>query len=164
MERLKTVAAAIASDAAQPETAFGALNAMAERVVGVKLFTLSVFDRKAQQARRLYSNMPDAYPVSGLKPVVEDEWTQHVLDQHHTFVANDIDGIAEVFPDFELIKSLGCQSVMNIPIAVNGNVLGTINCLHDADFYTEARVAQADILKLPGAACFMLNALLEGDR
>lgn len=164
MGHVKTVAEAIASDGPQPQTAFDALHHMAVRVVGVKLFTLSTFDRKVGEARRLYSNMPEAYPISGLKPVEEDDWTQLVLDDHQTFVANDIDGIADVFPDFELIKSLGCQSVVNVPISVQGAVVGTINCLHEAGYYTAERLAQTEVLKLPGAACFMLNLLLQGDR
>jgi GAF domain-containing protein len=99
----------------------------------------------------------DAYPELGTKPVNETWWTDHVLDGHKTFVANDIDAIAEVFPDHELIASLGCQSVINVPIIINGAVYGTINCLDEAGHYTPERVAASDALKLPGAAAFLLN-------
>ena len=73
-----------------------------------------------------------------------------------TFVANDIDGIAAVFADHELIRSLGCESVINVPIVVAGEVLGTINCLHEAGFYTEregrgGRGAEAARRRLPAA-------------
>ena len=67
-----------------------------------------------------------------------------------------------MFDDFELIRSLGCESVINVPIVVDGDVLGTINCLHEAGFYTPERVAAADALKLPGAACLLLNKTLNG--
>jgi hypothetical protein len=36
-------------------------------------------------------------------------------------------------------------------------VLGTINCLHEAGFYTGEKTAAADGLKIPGAACLLLN-------
>ena len=72
-------------------------------------------------------------------------------------VANDIAGIAAVFPDHALIKSLGCESVINVPIVIGGEVLGTINCLHVAGFYTEEKVAASEGLKLPGAVCVLLD-------
>lgn len=155
---------AIAANEQQPIMAFAALQKMTEDTVGVKLFTLTVFDTGARLARRIYSNMPEAYPISGTKPIDEDSWTQHVLDEHQIFVANDISAIADVFPDFDLIRSLDCQSVINIPAVVNGTVVGTVNCLHDAGFYTSQRITAAKALMLPAAACFMLNSLLQGDQ
>ena len=73
--------------------------------------------------------MPEAYPVFGTKEVEEGFWTGHVLDRHETFVANTIEDIAEVFDDHELIRSLGCEPVINVPVVVGGKILGTINCL-----------------------------------
>ena len=93
------------------------------------------FDPRTRLAQRIYSNMPDAYPVSGTKPANPTEWSRLVLEEKKTFVANDIDGIARVFDDHELIRSLGCESVMNVPIIVAGEVIGTINCLHEAVLY-----------------------------
>jgi GAF domain-containing protein len=141
----------------QPEAAFRAMARLTEELVGVRLFTLMTFDPATRGARRLYSNMPDIYPVLGTKPINDTYWTGRVLEQHRTFVANSIDGIAEVFDDHALIRSLGCESVINVPIVVAGETLGTINCLHEAGFYTPQRVEASEALKLPGAACFLLN-------
>lgn len=149
------VAALAAANAAN--AAFDALWHMTEERVGVKLFTLMSFDAETGVAARFYSNMPDAYPVSGTKPVNTTDWSRQVLAEHRTFVANDIEAIAEVFYDHELIKSLGCESVINVPIVIDGSVAGTINCLHEAGFYTDDRIAAAEALKLPAAACLLLN-------
>ena len=147
----------LASEQNQPWAAFDALCALTDTIVGHKLFTLMTFDNVEGEASRIYSNMPDAYPVSGKKPAREDDWSRHVIGGRQTFVANTIDAIAEVFPDHELIRSLGCQSVINVPIFVAGRFLGTINCLHEAEHYTPDRVAASEALKLPGAACFLLQ-------
>lgn len=152
--------AALGATGSQPTTVFDALNALTEALVGVRLFTLMTFDAASGEARRIYSNMPDAYPVLGTKPVNETHWTGVVLDRHETFVANDIDEIAQVFDDFELIRSLGCESAINVPIVVDGSVIGTINCLHEAGFYTAERVEASNRLKLPGAAAFLLDRLI----
>ncbi|KAB2861816.1 MAG: GAF domain-containing protein, partial [Bauldia sp.] len=106
---------------------------------------------------RIYSNMPAAYPVSGTKPANETDWSRVVMGEGRTFVANDIDGIAEVFSDHELIRSLGCESVMNVPVVVAGRVIGTINCLDAAGHYTPDRIEAAEALKLPGAVCLLLQ-------
>lgn len=143
----------------QPAAAFDALCALARETVGARLFTVMTFDPETRAAQRIYSNMPDAYPVSGTKPANETDWSRVVMGEGRTFVANDIDGIAAVFSDHELIRSLGCESVINVPIVVGGAVLGTINCLHEAGYYTPERVAAAEALKLPGAVCLLLNEL-----
>lgn len=150
---------AVAADGVTPETLFAALWALTNEVVGVKLFTVMTHDGRSGAARRTYSNMPDAYPVSGTKPANETDWSRQVITNKQTFVANDIDAIAAVFDDHVLIKSLGCESVINVPVIVGGEVLGTINCLHEAGFYTKDKVEAAEALKLPGAICLLLDRL-----
>ena len=148
---------AMAERGAQPDAVFDALKALTDEVVGVKLFTVMTHDSVKGVAQRIYSNMPDAYPVSGTKPANETDWTRQVITEKRTFVANDIEGIAQVFSDHELIRSLGCESVINVPIVVDGAVLGTINCLHEAGFYTPDKIEAAEALKVPGAVCLLLN-------
>lgn len=159
--KLNMIAAAVAEADNQPQSAFDALCSLTGDLVGHKLFTLMTFDQATGEACRIYSNMPDAYPVSGKKPAQENDWSRHVIDGKQIFVANTIDDIANVFPDYELIKSLGCESVINVPIFVAGRFLGTINCLHEAGYYTPGRVAASEALKLPGATCFLLQHSLD---
>ena len=148
---------AIEAPGAGPQAAFEALCRLAQQSVGAKLFTVTLQDRASGGSRRAFSNMPQAYPVSGTKPADRTDWSRQVLVEKRTFVANDIDSIAAVFPDHALIRSLGCESVINVPIVIAGEVLGTINCLHEAGFYTSERVTASEGLKLPGAVCVLLN-------
>lgn len=141
----------------KPQTAFAALEVLAKEIVGVKLFTIMTSDTRARLSERIYSNMPEAYPVSGTKPYNETHWSEIALKQKRTFVANTIDDIAQVFDDHELIQSLGCESVINVPIVVAGEVVGTLNCLAAAGHYTDERVKAAEALKLPGAVCMLLH-------
>lgn len=152
-----TIVAALAAQDSQPQKAFDALCELSKKIVRHRLFTLMTFDEENGEASRFYSNMPDAYPVSGKKPAQENDWSRQVIDERRTFVANDIEAIASVFPDYELIRSLGCESVINVPIFVAGHFLGTINCLDEAGHYTPERVAASEALKLPGAACFLMQ-------
>lgn len=143
----------------QPEKTFEALAELVSQTIGAKLFTTMAIHHDRGVVVRNYSNMPDAYPVSGEKDLKKDRWSDLVQGQHKTFVANSIEEIASVFPDYELIQSLGCESCINIPVTIDGEVVGTLNCLHDAGYYTAERVEAANALKLPGAVAFLLNAI-----
>ena len=138
-----------------------ALESLVHETVGIKLFTLMKIDRTRGVARRTFSNQPQAYPTSGEKPLEDNAWTEQVQVRKETFVANSIEEIAAVFSDYELIQSLGCESCINVPVVIGGSVVGTLNCLHEADHYTAERVAAAESLKQAGALAFLLDAVLE---
>ncbi|MFV2051297.1 GAF domain-containing protein [Aliiroseovarius sp. YM-037] len=121
--------------------AFDALCDLTQAVVGAKLFTIMTVDMEAGVARRAYTNDPVNYPTSGTKPVEMDSWFEVVHDRHETFVANTLAEIDAVFPDAELIGQLGCGSVVNLPIIEDGQLVATMNILHEEQYYTPARVA-----------------------
>lgn len=150
------IAAAAARAGNQPEATFRALENLVQDTIGVRLFTLMEVDHARNVAWRSYSNMPRAYPTLGEKPRVQNRWSDIVDGRHETFVANTIEDIAEVFPDHALIKSLGCESCLNLPIVIDGRLRGTLNCLDVAGHYTPERVAAAETLKTAGALAFLL--------
>lgn len=159
---MKTISKAIASPENQPEVTFQALEALVQRHIGARLFTLMEIDQDRRMARRSYSNMPLAYPVSGEKPVLKNVWSEIVDVRHETFVANSIEEIAAVFEDHALIQSLGCESCLNLPIVIKGTLWGTLNCLDVAGHYTAERVAAAQELKAAGAMAFLLAKAIRG--
>ena len=130
--------------------AFGALQALVQTTVGAKLFTFMTVDMKAEVARRAYTSDPQNYPTSGTKPIRYDSWFDIVHKERQYFVANTIADIAKVFPDYELIDSLGCQSVVNMPVVLGGELVGTVNMLDVEGYYTPARVAVIrEVLAVP---------------
>src|SRR5690606_37862549 len=108
---------AIAHDSGT-DAAWIALKTLARDVIGAKLFTTMTVDMKDEVARRAYTSDPVSYPSSGTKPIRYDSWFDVVHKQRQSFVANTIEDITKVFPDHALIGSLGCQSVINIPVEV----------------------------------------------
>lgn len=148
---------AIANDTS-PDAAWIALETLARKVIGAKLFTTMTVDMENELARRAYTSDPLSYPASGTKPIHYDSWFDIVHRDRKSFVANTIEDIAKVFPDYELIDSLGCQSVINIPVEVGGELLGTVNCLDVMDHYTPERVAASEVLKMPARLAFLAAA------
>ncbi len=121
-----------------------ALHTFAVEKVGAKLFTFTKVDLDRNAAIRFYTSDEVAYPVTGEKPVHRDDWFDHVCEKDNLFVANKIADIADVFPDYDLINFLGCQSVINIPVRVCGRLIGTANLLHEENYYTDERVQRAE--------------------
>jgi hypothetical protein len=145
-----------------PEAIFAALDDLAQSLVGVRLFSCSIFNRAKLQARRVYTNNPDVYPLSGLKVIVPNRWTETVLDRREVFVANTIEEIAEVFPDHQTIARLGLGSVINLPVQLSGAFLGTVNMLDRPGAYDPGRIEAAQNLHLPAIAAFASLRLAEG--
>ena len=124
---------------------------------GHKLFTVMTVDMDAGLARRIFSDHPAEYPVTGTKPIHRDAWFDIVHGEKRSFVANTINDISKVFPDFELIKSLGCGSVINLPVVLRSNLVATINLLHVEHHYTAERVTLLETqLALPAKLCSAL--------
>ncbi|MGR3762199.1 GAF domain-containing protein (plasmid) [Roseobacteraceae bacterium NS-SX3] len=139
--------------AADDTAAYSALCTLAKSTVGAKLFTVMTVDMQAMLARRAYTDDPQNYPVSGTKPVEMNSWFDIVHGRHETFAANTLADIAKVFPDAELIGRLGCGSVVNLPVLLGGDLVATVNILHEEGYYTPRRVALAEeVLTLPAMA------------
>lgn len=138
-----------------------ALQDLVQQDVGAIIYSCSTFDLVARKSRRVFTNQPQVYPVSGLKDITPNAWTKCVLDGRKTFVANTLDDIAQVFPDHPIIKSLGCGSVINMPVFLSGRFLGTVNVLHQAGHYTPDRVSRLQLLR---PAAMLAFAALEAEK
>lgn len=133
-------------DPRQPQASFEAIDRAAAAMIGHRLFTILVHHRAARESERIYSNMPAAYPVQGRKPVTDSPWMQQVMGRGLPYIGRNADDIREVFFDHELILSLGCRSVLNLPLRWRGRTLGTLNLLHDENWYGVHHVEAARLL------------------
>jgi hypothetical protein len=145
----------------QPRAILDALQTIFRREVGAKLFTVMTFDALTGLSQRIHSSHPEDYPVSGFKPLPAGQWSRTVIDARKMFVANSIDAIAQVFPDHELIRSLGCGAVVNLPVIFADSVIGAVNILDVAGFYTPARLTEIERLS-PFATMALMAARLAG--
>ncbi|MBR0845210.1 GAF domain-containing protein [Bradyrhizobium liaoningense] len=156
--RLCTVAAA-QGRVEQPDALFAALDDALQAVIGHKLFTILTYDGDSGEAARVYSNLPGPYPTGGRKRLAPGPWTEAVLDRGEAYIGRTRDDLRDVFSDHDLIASLGCESVLNMPVRWRGRTLGSLNLLHEAGWYGEDDVAAC----LPFAQ-LALPALLMTDR
>jgi hypothetical protein len=152
---LISVVAAKDSDSQQR---FAALERLANEVVGCKLFTAISWDVVGGTQRRLYTNRPDLFPQRGPKPIRKSDFSAQVIYGGQLHIANNAEALGKAFTTLDLIRAAGCEAGINIPIVSAGRTIGTINLLHEENYYTPARVAAAARLCMPALACFLLHA------
>jgi hypothetical protein len=136
-----------------PQALYGAIDAGVKRLAGHRLFTLLVVVEGGAEVERIHSSDPDAYPLTGRKPMGPTPWGNHVIKGMQPWHGRTMADIRWAFPDHALIESLGCGSCINIPVIVMGRMIGTMNVLDRENAYSDEAVAQlglfAPILALP---------------
>ncbi len=140
---------------------FPALDEVFQASIGHRLFSCSAYQMTGPEqgvAARIYSSDALNYPVSGLKEIVPNRWSDIVIRRREVFVANTVEDFADVFPDHALIASLGLGSVVNVPVSLRGDFIGTVNLLHEPGFYTDARLQVMQHLSLPAVLAFVSSA------
>lgn len=130
----------------QPGATLRALDAALAEQPGHRLFTVLVPHPRQRQSERFYSNMPDAYPVGGRKPVTASSWMQQVIGHGEPYLGRTRDSIRDAFFDYELIWSLGCESVLNLPVRWRGETVAVVNLLHREGHYEEAHIPFVRVL------------------
>lgn len=139
----------------QPAAIFQALERALAVSPGHILFTILRADRSQGFSQRVHSNMPEMYPVGGRKPITDSAWFANVLDRGNPWIGSDYAAIREAFFDHELIRSLGCESCLNVPVRWSGRSLGTLNLLHEAGHFSPASIP-----RVVTCAAFAVPALL----
>lgn len=156
LPHLAAVAAAL-REPGQPEASFAAIEAASAATIGHILITVLLRHEATGEVERFWTSHPAEYPVGGRKPMNPTFWTAQVIDGRRPYLGADYAAIKAVFFDHEVIRSLGCESVLNVPVAWNGRTLGTINLLHRAGWYRESDIPIAEtIAAFAVPACRML--------
>jgi hypothetical protein len=121
--------------AGQPQALFLALDRAMGATLGHRLFTVLRYHPEAQETERLYTSQGAAYPVGGRKAVRPTPATACLFGERRPYIGRTAADIRASFGDAELILSLGCESVLNLPVVFDGRILGTVNLLHAAGWY-----------------------------
>jgi hypothetical protein len=134
------------ADLDQPDATLRAIDAALAHDPGHILFTVLVHHPSLRQSERYYSNKPDAYPIGGGKPVTDTPWMQRVIHGGHPYIGRSRNDIAQNFFDHALIHSLGCDSILNMPVRWRGQTMGTLNLCNRAAFYDEGHLPRVRLI------------------
>ena len=125
---------------------FAAVAETADTLIGHRLFTVMAFDGPSMRVQRIYSSNATAYPPGVSKDKRDTQWGVQVLDKGHSYIGRNSNDIRENFADHEIILGLGLESILNVPVRLHGNTLGTMNLLNSADFYDTPDCVRGNIL------------------
>jgi|GEM_PF-249493 len=152
--------AASLTEMKQPDSSLAAIDRGLANTVGHKLFTVLMVDLVNDRNQRYYSNQPNAYPVGGSKQIVRtNDFFKDIVIGGKPRICYSYEDMKRAFFDHELIRSLGCESAVNYPIRWNGQTVGSLDLLHEANWYSEtdlptigifAGLAVAPMLKIIG--------------
>ncbi|MFF5093101.1 MULTISPECIES: GAF domain-containing protein [Actinosynnema] len=131
--------------------------------VGARLFTVLAWIPEREALRRVHSSHPEQYPVGGEKTVeVAAGWIDRCITHAEPYFGPDRAAVREIFADHDLIESLGCGTIVNVPVLDGDRVLGVLNLLDAEGAYTGETVAAAQ--ELAPLAVPALRAALEEAR
>ncbi|MET8998528.1 GAF domain-containing protein [Amycolatopsis sp. NPDC004169] len=115
--------------------------------LGVRLFTVLAWIPERRALRRVHSSHPAEYPVGGEKTVeVAAGWLEQCITAQEPYFGPDRAAVREIFADHRLIESLGCGSIINVPVVDGGRTLGVLNILDAEGAYDEDSVEVAESL------------------
>ncbi|MCK2220189.1 GAF domain-containing protein [Actinomadura sp. ATCC 31491] len=128
-------------------TTFEELEERVRADVGVRLFTVLAWVPERRTLRRVHTSHPEQYPVGGEKSVeVAQGWLATCIEGRRPYLGADRAAVREIFADHELIESLGCGAVVNVPVLDGDEVVGVLNLLDAEGAYDERSVAAAEAL------------------
>lgn len=114
--------------------------------LGVRLFTVLAFRDGGTVMERIFSSHPTEYPPGGRKVVARDvapDWLAACLTEQVPFFGRTPEEVDRIFKDSELIRSLGCGSIINAPIVDRGITVAALNILDVEGAYTDDDVTTA---------------------
>ena len=117
-----------------------------QEIIGHKLFTVLRYNKSSLELERIYSSNLSNYPLNRIKKLTNTDWSKMVLVDGNVYIGYNSNDIKLSFPDYELIEKLGCRSVMNIPLILEVNVVGSVNLLNKENWYNEHQVQVAKML------------------
>lgn len=154
----------VVREAGQGALLFDAVHRLAQEVIGCRLFTIMRFDASRFEVERLFSNRHDVYPLGGRKKKAGSAWGDQVLTRHQPFLGKDRDAIRTHFDDHDTLFAMGLGSILNIPVAYDGQCVGTMNLTHEEGWYDAGKMAAGLTIAAYLAAPLMASARSDSGR
>lgn len=124
------------AEPAQPGATLAALDTALAGAVGHILCTMQVH-HAGGEAERVWSNLPQAYPVGGRKLASAAPRMRELMQHGRPILIRTEDELRASYPDHAGATALGCGSAMNTPLRWQGRTLGQVNLMHRPGWYTE---------------------------
>ena len=92
---------------------------------------------------RVHSSDPATYPIGGRKRLADFPTNHAAMADGDVFLAAAKDDVRRAYADHEALFALGIESILNVPVRVDGRRLGTLNLCGAEGSFGPAEVARA---------------------
>lgn len=123
----------VLADARSADTALRLIDRSRRQIAGDSIFSIqqnvTTTNDPVDEIRlsRFYSSEAKRFPVKGAKCKTLTPWTRCLYVQGRVFVAEGAQALAQHFDDFEQMRPLGLQSVVNVPLLQGNLCYATFN-------------------------------------
>ena len=98
--------------------------------------------------QRYYSSNTNDFPVKGRKQKSLTPWTHTLFLKGQVFIAEGEKALAETFDDYELMRPLGLNSVINVPMLKGSMCYATFNVFGTRGVWQSEEIAAVRLLAL----------------
>ncbi|MDA9556586.1 hypothetical protein N9R79_03665 [Vibrio sp.] len=95
------------------------------------------------KACRCFTDRPEIYALSGMKDIIEDDWHNLVIVNKTPYICHDQTTLIEDLKDEEQFIAHNWGSAVNLPVQLNGKVVGTVNLLGKEGIYKDIDINKA---------------------
>ncbi|MFC4278190.1 GAF domain-containing protein [Achromobacter aloeverae] len=112
-------------------------------LVGHKLFTVYFVSQETHEIVRMYSSRPRLHPVGRQHPVGTPSWNDLVIARGQPYIGCDANDLRWAGANPDDFAELGCASMLNVPVVVQGETVGMLSLMHEEGWYRDPHVQMA---------------------
>jgi len=101
--------------------------------------------------QRLYSSHGGKFPVQGRKRKTLTPWTETLFVRGQVFVAEGVAALEQTFDDYEQMRPLGLNAVVNVPLLKDRLCYATFNVFGTRGSWQPAEILSLRLLALAAA-------------
>lgn len=142
------------SEARSAEAALHEIDLLRRALVGPGIFSIQLNVTTAQdprneiRLRRFYTSVAGQWPVNGTKRKTHTRWTDTLFVHGRPFVGEGPEALARAFDDYEQMRPLGLNAVINVPLLQGNLCFATFNVFGTRGRWQADEVAAARWLAL----------------
>lgn len=101
--------------------------------------------------QRLYSSHGNRFPVQGRKRKTLTPWTETLFVRGEVFVAEGVAALEQTFDDYEQMRPLGLNAVVNVPLLKDRQCYATFNVFGTRGGWQPSEVLALRLLAMAAA-------------
>ena len=145
------------AEASSAEAALAQIDVYRRLLAGPGIFSIQLNVTTRDDPRdqillqRFYSSQRDQFPVQGRKRKLLTPWTETLFVRGQVFVAQGSAALEQTFDDYEQMRPLGLNAVVNVPMLSDRQCYATFNVFGTRGGWQPAEIVAVRLLAMAAA-------------